>query len=320
MLKTIDSKMSLNKKKNIHKDHFGGIPDKRTWILLGIILLITSAVYFQGIFNDFTHWDDPSQVYQNPDIRSLKFDNIQTYFTKYYVNMYQPLTTLSFAVEYHFFGLNPKAYHATNLVLHLFNVVLVFYFVLIISKRTTTALIVACLFGIHPMHVEAVAWITSRKDVLYTFFYIGSIISFIKYVTYNKHTYYWISLFLFVFSLLSKSTAVTLPVILLLIDWYKQRDFRGSVLYEKIPFLVLSFLFGIISLISQQSMGYENDAVAFKFIDRLLLAAYSLGFYFVKLFIPINLSVLHAFEKYDTGYFPNACNTERLIGMNSFTK
>jgi len=277
---------------------------KRPLIGLGIILLLTLVAYHQAPFNDFVHWDDPSHVTDNKDIRDLKFENFKLFFTKYYLSMYHPLTTLSFAVEYHFFGLNPRAYHTTNLILHLANIVLVFYLVWFLSKRKETALIAACLFGIHPMHVESVAWITERKDVLFALFYLGAILSYAKYSLEKKWTFYWISLFLFILSLLSKSAAITLPIVLLLLDWYQRRELRVSVLYEKLPFLLFACLFGIISLISQDPMGLKDDLVPLKLIDRPFLASYALVFYLIKFFVPLNPSALHIFEKYVTGYLP----------------
>jgi protein O-mannosyl-transferase len=136
-----------------------------------IILIFTALIYSRALHNEILNWDDNSHITYNPDIRSLSTQNIAKIFTSFYCEMYHPLVTLSFAVEYELFGLNPVAYHTTNVLFHLANVILAFYFVLCLCNRREVAIIAACLFGIHPMHVESVAWITEHKDVLYAFFY-----------------------------------------------------------------------------------------------------------------------------------------------------
>ena len=172
------------------------------YIPLIIILMVTAFVYARTLQNGF-FWDDYIHISNNPDIRLLSLHNIQSFFTSYYVNMYHPLVTLSFAIEYHFVGLSPLMYHASNVLFHLANVVLVFYLIFLLSQRCETAIIAACLFAIHPMHVESVAWITERKDVLYAFFYLLALIFYLRFIQQGKVKNYWMVYLCFVLSLFS---------------------------------------------------------------------------------------------------------------------
>ena len=272
-------------------------------IPLIIILMVTAFVYARTLQNGF-FWDDYTHITNNPDIRSLSLHNIKTIFTSYYISMYHPLVTLSFAIEYHFFGLSPLMYHASNVLFHLANVVLVFYFVFLLSQRRETAIIAACLFAIHPMHVESVAWITGRKDVLYAFFYLSALIFYLRFIQQGKVKNYWMVYLCFVLSLFSKTTAITLPIILFLIDIYYRRKVTVHTFLEKLPLVALSLVFGIIALHSQEGSARYVVRGSFDFIDRIPLVSYSLCYYLVHLFFPMNLSALHLMPIKAEGMLP----------------
>jgi len=274
------------------------------YIPLIIILMVTALIYSKTLQNGFLTWDDHTHITNNPDIQSLSLHNIKTIFTSYYVSMYHPLVTLSFAIEYHCFGLNSVMYHATNVVFHLANVILVFYLVLSLSQRRETAIIAACLFAIHPMHVESVAWITERKDVVYAFFYLCSLIFYLRFIQQGKAKNYWMVCICFILSLFSKTTAITLPIILFLIDIYCRRKITVRTSFEKLPLLILSLIFGLIALHSQGDSTRYIVGSSFNFIDRIFLASYSLCYYLIHLFLPINLSALHLMPIKAEGILP----------------
>ena len=263
------------------------------YIPLIIILIFTALVYARTLQNGILNWDDQTLITENSDIKSISIHNMKEIFTSYYIGMYHPLVTLSFAVEYHFFGLNPLVYHATNVLFHLANVVLVFYFVFLLSQRREIAIIAASLFALHPMHVESVAWITERKDVVYAFFYLCALIFYLRFLQNGKAKNYWILCLCFVLSLLSKTTAITFSFILFLIDFYYRREFTVHTFLEKLPLLTLSLVFGLIALYSQGGGSQIIVRSSFSFIDRIFLASYSLCYYLIHLFLPINLSALH---------------------------
>lgn len=273
-------------------------------IPLIIILVVTALIYARTLQNGFLTWDDEIHVTSNPDIQALSLHNIKTIFSSYYIGMYHPLVTLSFAVEYYLFGLNPAAYHATNVLFHLANVVLVFFLVFSLSHRRETAIITACLFGLHPMHVESIAWITERKDVVYTFFYLSALIFYLRFMQQGKAKNYWMVCICFVLSLLSKATALTLPVILVLIDVYNRKTITIHTIREKLPFFFISLVFGLIALHSQGGDTHYAAGSGFNVIDRIFLASYSLCYYLIHSFFPTNLSALHLMPIKADGLLP----------------
>ncbi|MCL2878308.1 MAG: hypothetical protein FWF13_05960, partial [Acidobacteria bacterium] len=289
----------------------------QVWIWAGLIILVTALAYSNSLDNGFVNWDDDTHVYANQDIRNLDGLAIRTFFTSYYLNMYAPVTMISYALDYKIGGLDPAVYHRTNLIIHLFNVALVFFFLYRLTGQKAVAVISALFFGIHPLHVESVAWISERKDLLYVFFYLGGLIAWTgRRDGKRPQTCYFLALFLFLLSLLSKSAAVTFPLILILIDFYRGRrsphsyDTAGKITLiknhlDKIPFFLLAIAFGALSLLSQKVIGSEVDYVAgYTIIDRVFLGAYAFTFYLVKSIFPWKLSALHPMPMKPDGFLP----------------
>jgi protein O-mannosyl-transferase len=265
-------------------------------LLLTALLLLTFFIYFNTLKSDFTNYDDDTHITKNEDIKSLNSDHVKKIFTSKYVGMYQPFTTLSFAIEYKFFKYNPRYYHLDNLLLHLLNIMLVFWLIFQLTKRKDAAYITALLFAIHPMHVESVAWITERKDVLYSFFYLLSLILYLKFIDKSKYRYLILSFFLFLFSCFSKSSAVTLPVILVVLELYRNKLKEKKLILIKIPFFIIAILFGVITIFSQGALESKTGLVAdYGIIERFVFAGYSFFFYVSRFIIPFNLSAFHPF-------------------------
>lgn len=262
-------------------------------LLLMGILLITFITFSPVLQNGFVNWDDPEYIEKNYFIKSFTNENLREIFTSYFIANYQPLTILSYAVEYHFTQLNPKLYHLTNLLLHLMNTALVFYFILLLIKKREVAVITALLFGIHPMHVESVAWIAERKDVLYTFFYLLASICYLHYTNEEKTKtkFYSLALLAFLFSILSKAMAVTLPLVILLIDFFSERkiSLRKNIV-EKLPFFTLSLIFGLVAVVAQKTSHAIRSDFAFTVLDKLLISGYEIALYLWKTLFVMNLS------------------------------
>jgi len=262
------------------------------WILwCAGILLLTLIVYLPTLDNEFTNWDDTSYVTRNPNIANPDFNTLLT--TDLNGN-YHPLTMWSFALNYRLSGLNPDSYHWLTLLFHLANTALVFLFLRRLSGgRLWTSVAGSLFFGIHPMHVESVAWISERKDVLYAFFFLIGLILYLRYL--NKRNWVWLiaTLAAFVLSLASKPAAVVFPVVLLLLDWYKRRRFAPSVFLEKIPFFALSVAMGLLTLGAQQATGAMAAHVGA--FHKLLFASYGTVMYVVKLFLPFGLSAIYPY-------------------------
>ncbi|MFH0866637.1 MAG: tetratricopeptide repeat protein [Bacteroidota bacterium] len=289
------NKLANQKSKQVSNKAF---PFKIPKWALPSVLIFTAFLYFRSLFNDFA-WDDEMYILNNPFIRDFSISGIKAIFSSFYFCNYHPLTTLTYLFEYNFFGLYPLPYHILNVLLHLLNTWLVYKITEKLSENKITVLVVSLFFAIHPMHVESVAWISERKDVLFTSFYLLSILVYLRYLKCEKKLKYYIgTLLLFIFSLLSKPSAVTLPVLLIVIDVYQNRKINTKILLEKIPFFLLSILFGVLTIMAQKSMGSIKDlSVSFNFFERIFLFTYTVSFYIVKLIAPFNLSIMHYFPE-----------------------
>ena len=271
------------------------IDKKNLTILLavGFIIIVTSVAFYPCIRNGFV-WDDEGYILVNHYIKTMSLNNLKAIMTTPIFGNYHPITILSYAWEYFFFGLNPAPYHIVNVIFHLINCILVFYFILRLSRSIPVAFITSLLFGIHPLHVESVAWISERKDVLYAFFYLISLICYLSYLDKKPgYKYYFYTLFFFLLSILSKPMAVTLPLVLFLIDYFHDRRIAYRTIIEKIPFFVLSILSGISTLFIQQLT--ENSNKAFSFPKSIFVACYGLVFYLYKMVLPIKLAALYQY-------------------------
>ena len=287
--------------------------NSQSWIWVCLIILATAISYSNSLKNGFVNWDDDTHVYANQDIRNLDGPAVRTFFTSYYLKMYAPVTMISYALDYKIGGLDPAVYHRTNLIIHLLNAALVFFFLYRLTGKKAVAVISALFFGIHPLHVESVAWISERKDLLYVFFYLGGLIAWIgRRDGKMPRTCYGLALFLFILSLLSKSSAVTFPLILLLIDFYREPHFsdspaRKTLIHclDKIPFFLLAIAFGILSLFSQKVIGTDVDyVVGYTVIDRAFMGAYALTFYLIESVFPWKLSAIHPMPIKPGGFLP----------------
>ena len=260
------------------------------------IIFITTFAFFPSINNGITNWDDNILLIENKNIHNLSIHNLINIFSSFSLNHYHPLVLLSFALEYHFFKQNYAIYHITNLILHLLNTILVFVFIFLICDDVFISFIAALLFGIHPLHVESVAWITERKDVLYSLFFLTSMITYLLFKKGRIKKYYYLSLIFFILSLLSKAMAVTLPIILFLLDYSLHLKLSPKNLIEKIPIFILSIIFGIIAIIAQYpNNGMDNKS--FNFFQNVLIANFDIFFYLTKIIVPVNLSCFYPYPE-----------------------
>lgn len=265
------------------------------WLGAFGIAVVVFIFYQNCLQNLFTKWDDPGYVLNDPLIKNLSWTGIREMFSlsNPVMGNYHPLTILSYAFEYSQSQLNPWIYHFDSLLLHIFNSLLVCWFVWLLTGRYAAALITALLFGLHPLHVESVAWVAGRKDVLYGFFFLLACISwlyFLRLEGFKKWLCYLATIVLFVCSVLSKPVAVSLPLVLWLLDYWEGRKLNATVIINKIPFLLLSVVFGIISVKTQASSGsLATGSTGYSVIERVLLGCYALVTYLWKVVLPIHL-------------------------------
>lgn len=261
-------------------------------------LVVTSVCYWPALGGDFmSTWDDNMYIRDNTLIRSLSPMAVKQIFTSQVGGSYVPLTLISFAVEFKIWGLNPLPYHVTNLVLHLLITFLVYRLLRKLKISALYAGAAALIYGIHPMGVESVAWVTERKDLLYSVFYFGSLLLYIYYVQSGsrRHILFISSLLLFILALFSKIQAVSLPLVLLVADYYFERRGWSKILIEKIPYLVLSLIFGIAGIYILRNVGALKINEIYTFSERLFFGSYALSAYVLKFFIPTTLSALHPY-------------------------
>jgi tetratricopeptide (TPR) repeat protein len=277
----------------------------RTYLKIAVIVVLTIIVYSQTSKNSFTNWDDDNYLTRNSSITDLSWSSISKTFSSFYASNYHPVTMVFLSLEYKLFGFTPSSYHYLSLIIHILNIILLFYFLRQLAFNETTSLLVALLFAVHPMHVESVAWISEQKDLLYSAFYLLSLICYLLFLKNNNRKKWFIfSLIFFLISLLSKSMAVTLPLVLLLIDWYKDRLKGRKIFMEKIPYFILSLLFGVMSILSQSEGGATDIVPDISFLNRLVLSCYAVLFYIFKLIMPIKLSVIHYYPVVTNGLLP----------------
>jgi protein O-mannosyl-transferase len=283
------------------------------WTVALLPAVLAFLFYLPVLKNDFVNWDDPENILQNPHLRSLGWDSIRWMFTHFYAANWIPLTWISLALDFRMGGLDPAFYHLHNLLLHCCNTTLVFFISLKVldpkaggwdagidrdSWKIPAAFLTALLFGLHPIHVESVAWATERKDVLYSLFYLSSLWIYLTYCAGAGWMpwKYLLCLGLFLLSLLAKPMAVTLPLVLLLLDFWPldrySSGFRRALL-EKIPFLAVAFGAGWLTLLAHAQEGPVPSTALLPLGYRVMNALHSPVFYLGKMVFPAGLGALY---------------------------
>ena len=278
------------------------------------LALATLAVYWQVCNYDFIKYDDDVYVTDNYHVTSgLSVPNIRWAFTTPHAGNWLPLTWLSFMLDCQLFGPNPGWMHLVNLLLHIANTLMLFAVLKKMTGSLWPSAFVAALFALHPLHVESVAWITERKDVLSTLFLLLTLAAYVSYVRRPGLVRYLLTVLLFTLGLLAKPMLVTLPFLLLLLDYWPLERFaapravktaaipdRRRVLYriiiEKIPFLVLSAVSSVITFIVQKGSGAVLDVNTLSLQKGVANAFLSYAKYIGKMFWPQNLAVFYPLD------------------------
>lgn len=285
-------------------------PDYTNWVAAAVILLITAIVFLPSLSLKFVNWDDPQNILENETLKIFAYQwdwkAVKAIFSTDVIGNYNPLPIFTFAIEKYFFApdpvLNPFIFHFNNLWMHLICTLLVYIIFIQLEIGLIPSAIAALLFGIHPMRVESVAWITERKDVLYSMFFLGALSSYISFLktTAGKTKWYLLTIALSILALFSKVQAVTLPLTMVAVDFYMNRRWLSIkiLVMEKLPWWILSLLFGLINIYflkGEKSLNFENATINYTFIDRLAVGAYSYAVYIIKWLIPFQLSPLYPY-------------------------
>src|SRR6267378_402538 len=194
-----------------------------------LLALSTLVVYLPVTRHVFLYYDDDDYVVNNPVVQNgLTLSGVKWAFTTFHACNWHPLTWLSHMADCKIFGLNPAGHHFVNVLFHATNTALLFLLLLRLTNKMTPAAIVAALFAWHPLHVESVAWIAERKDVLSTCFALLALLSYTRFVQKNSRRHFWFALFFFALGLMSKPMLVTLPFVLLLLDFWPLARMQNS--------------------------------------------------------------------------------------------
>ena len=281
--KSIDHKNHLDKDIIIYSRYY-----------LPFVLSLTVVVFANSLGNNFASWDDTVNILDNQVIKNLNWDSLQEIFLNFHGTDF-PLTIFSYSLEFKFFGVNPFYFHLINYILHIINTLLVYLLIKRITGQPITALITSLFFGIHPMHVESVAWISEMKDVLYSFFFLLSLNSYSKYLLSKRKAFCLIWSFLwFLCSIMSKPAAACLPLVLILLDYYIDKKITRNSLLLKIPFFALVLLVAIITIYLQKTFdSIPILSLAYSVIDRFFLVNYSIIYYLMKAIFPFHLCAIH---------------------------
>ncbi len=287
-----------------------------SWLVPLLIAVVTFAAFLPALHNQFVNWDDDKNFLENPHYRGLGWTQLSWMWTTH-LGHYIPLTWMTFGLDYLLWGMNPLGYHLTNLLLHAANAVVFFF----ITRRLLTralpspserghtlavsAAFAALVFAIHPLRVESVAWATERRDVLSGLFYLSAVLAYLRACDREERGrgWYWGAVALFAGALLSKSMAVNLPVVLMILDVYPLRRLGESIgwrskparrIYvEKIPFVLLAAVASAIAVMAQFSIHAALPLAQLSVPGRLAVSAYGLSFYLGKMIVPVNLSPLY---------------------------
>ncbi len=289
-------------------------PPVRLALWLGLILLATVWMYAPGYHHEFVNYDDPDYVTANSHVNTgLTWENLRWAFTTGHVSNWHPVTWLTHQLDCTWFGMSPGGPHLVNLGYHLFNTVLLFLTLRAFTGARGRSLVVTGLFALHPLHVESVAWISERKDVLSATFFFLTLLSYWKYTRDtgsrgSKAVWYAAALAAFVLGLMSKPMLVTVPFLLLLLDFWPLRrlDFSTPtwrrqapwLLLEKVPFIALSAASCVATFLVQREGGAVSISLALG--ARLGNAVVACLRYLGKMVWPLDLAVLYPHP----GYWP----------------
>lgn len=254
-------------------------------------MLSISLVYGQTLHYSFLHWDDYSLILTNPLVFDHTPATFRLLFTTFDPELYIPFTLLSFRMEHLLFGFRPEVFHLTNVGLHTLTSIAVLLLAWQWSKRIYVGILCALLFAVHPLNAETVSMVSARKDLLATLFFVVSLLLFSEYRRNGSRYSYLFSLFTASLGMLSKITAVSLPVILLLLHSRSKHAWRLRRYLDILPFFLLSMTFGVIGIFGKISRIVEISSP-----PPEVLWPTSTGFFLLKALLPIHLSAMYPFD------------------------
>lgn len=278
---------------------------KQSFVILLFSIIGVFAIYFQSLnFEFLINFDDDLIILNHPELHQFNLDNLKRILIEPLEGLYHPITSLSWMIDAHFFGLDPFYFHLQNVILHLINGVLLYFLITKLGFNRISANLGALLFLVHPMAVENVSWVSSRKDLLLGVFFLLSLISYIRYAEKSNVNRFLLLILFFLLALLSKVAAVVLPLLFLLIGWYRERKIVKRSFISLIPFFLIALFFGLWNIQIQSEAGYIREELQYSFIDRFFMISYGIKYYFIKFFVPTDLSPKNLYPVKEDGLLP----------------
>ena len=285
---------------------------KYTTLIIVLLVIACLAAYGRILGNDFVNYDDYRLITENNYVQTgFDAQSVKWAFTNASLEYWHPLTWLSIMLEWRLFGTNASFYHLVSLLLHIGAALFLFLFLNKATKRLWPSAFVAALFALHPLRVESVAWASEHKDVLSMFFGMATLYAYAQYVEKSRLSKYIICLILFTLSIMSKPTLLTLPCVLLLLDywpferWQKEKKIDAPaksrsqaiahLLWEKAPFFLISMLFGIMLIGQLQADNYIVSLQRLSFSDRFMNTIVSYVSYLGKTLWPVDLAIIYPY-------------------------
>ena len=277
------------------------------WALAVAVAVVAVVVYLPALANTFTNWDDPGYVTENSHLGSFDAHFLTWAFTTFRQAGWNPLTWISLGIDHALFGLDPWGYHLTNVLLHGATTLAVVLLVGTLFSRAwnafdgrvlVAAVVAGMIFAVHPLHVESVAWVSERKDVLFGLFYVVALLFYLRFTEHHRRADYFASLGAFALALLAKPMAVSLPLVLVILDVYLLGRFSKPggihVIVEKIPFVALGIASSVVTIMAQWHGGAVARHIGLG--ERLWIAERAFGFYLAKTAWPTNLVPMYPLE------------------------
>ena len=274
-------------------------------LVLTVALIVTIIVYSKFLFFGHISWDDPEMVFKNKFVKGF---DVKALFSNHFVGNYIPITMLVHSIGWLFFENSDGGHHFANLLFHLINGILVYQLGKRFFKNDLIANIGAVIFLLHPLQVESVGWIGELKNVLSTTFYLAGLLSYLNFTEHSKMKDYVVCLLFFVLGCLSKSSVVVFPLALICIDILIQKKISLKFIVNKIPFILLAILFGIINIKTQTADQFINHSHEFPFYQRIGFAGFAMLKYLILFLVPVNLSVIYP--------YPEISNSVFLVGFS----
>lgn len=267
-------------------------------LYIGMLAALVILAYFKLFSSNFISWDDGEVLLNNKDVHHF---NLRAFFTNYYVGNYAPVSMIGFAIDWVIFKGNAAGHHAMSMLFHIINGILVYQLANLILKDKLKAAICALIFCFHPLQVETVAWVSAKNNLVYSLFFLLGLLYYVRSLIDNRRKYYSYALAFFVLSVLSKPSAICFPLVLILLDYLLKAkpDFK-TVIFNKIPFIIIAVIFGLATIYTRTEDKFINQNHAYAFHERIGYAGYALLQYIYKFFIPVNLSVIYPYPQNKT--------------------